>query len=67
MVFGHVIEKQRGLRMSETMWNTLINLFYCLEGMMVALCSKVQKVENIDAAETPIFETDFYYQKRKAA
>lgn len=32
---------------------------------MVALCSKVQKTENIDASQTPIFETDFYYQKRK--
>lgn len=35
--------------------------------MMGALCSKVQKTENINASEIPIFETDFYKQKKKAS
>lgn len=35
--------------------------------MMGALCSKVQKIENIDASEIPVFETDFYKQKKKAS
>lgn len=35
--------------------------------MMGALCSKLQKAENMNASEIPVFETDFYCQKRKTS